>query len=76
MNKVAGSRNHTATPRTDTEVEGEELAIGGEVKDTQIIPKMWAVYGRTYSPCEKATEAMPAGHYLIKGKPRKRNLLC
>lgn len=38
---------------------------------TDIIPKMWAVYGTTYSPCEKATKAVPAGHYIFRNHPER-----
>lgn len=36
-----------------------------------IVPKLWAVYGKTYSPCEKATKEMPAGHYLIRNNTER-----
>jgi len=39
----------------------EEIA-----KPADITPKLWAVFGDTYSPCEKATKEMPPGHYLIR----------
>lgn len=66
-NSLAGSEDleedmpeGTRTPATK---DGEEAP--------NIVPKLWAVYGKTYSPCEKATKEMPAGHYLIRNNPER-----
>lgn len=63
---LARDRAQPAVPR-DVAVE---LKTRDETEEG-VLPKMWAVYGKTYSPCEKATKSMPAGHYLIRNNPER-----
>lgn len=34
-------------------------------------PSMWAMYGDTFSACEKAVSSLPAGEYLIRANPER-----
>lgn len=45
------------------ETSGESMEVN---KEKGMIPKMWSVYGQTFSPCEKATKELPPGHYSIR----------
>lgn len=50
-------------------IDSMEPATGDEMEvdpDKGMIPKMWSVYGDTFSPCEKASKELPAGHYSIR----------
>lgn len=39
--------------------------------DPTVMPKVWAAYGRSYVPCEKAVSQMPPGHYVVRHSPEK-----
>jgi SpoVK/Ycf46/Vps4 family AAA+-type ATPase len=66
FNNLKGPRPVPASLAIDsmpTEASGEEMEVD---KDRGMVPKLWSVYGDTFSPCEKATKELPAGHYSIR----------
>jgi len=54
--------NAKARPSTVDDIPGEN----GESDTTKITPKMWAAYGKTYSPCERAVQGLPSGQFVIE----------
>jgi len=67
-NKVSKGSEQTSTRVSPgiqlsfEEVDDEETSID----KTNAGAKMWAVYGNTYSPCEKAVDTLPPGQYTIE----------
>lgn len=53
--------------------QGDDYAVTEGTSDdqSQIIPKVWAVYGKTYSPCEKVVDKLSPGHYMIMATPER-----
>jgi hypothetical protein len=73
-NKVARSKK-MPTPNLEPVWAGDESACTTaptppvptpEDDEPVAVPKMWAVYGNTYTPCEKAIKSLRSGHYDIK----------
>jgi hypothetical protein len=62
---MKGLRKVAQAEAIDSMDEREAKGEGMEV-DNGIIPKIWSVYGDTFSPCEKAVELLPAGFYSIR----------
>jgi SpoVK/Ycf46/Vps4 family AAA+-type ATPase len=62
--KAKSGPNRSDQPEVDV-WNGDETAITEAHIAESAGAKMWAVYGNTYSPCEKAVDTLPPGQYTI-----------